>query len=636
MRSAVVALLGLLLATGAVAKPQSPDFHLCPKTAVCGTLVRPIDPSGQVKGTLAIGYRLYPHTDPNATPKETIVAQEGGPGFATHRSSAGYLTLFEPLRTDHDILMVDARGTGKTAINCPSLQHSPVRTPRDIGECGHLLGRAADYYGTRLAVQDMAAILDTLNIPVIDYYGDSYGTFFGQVFSAMYPTRLRAVVLDGAYPVIGETPWYSHAGEVVRKGFDEACQRAPYCASLPGSSLERIRKLVKTVRDAPITGRATDAEGHIRTVTADPGTVGNTLYDGTEGPVIYRDLDAAARALFDNRDTKPLLRLIAESNGNEDPVPPHDYSYGLFAAVSCMDYQQIYDMSVAPPERRIQRRAAIKNERASDPKVYDPLTIDEFQTVPQDISVLNLCIDWPIHNPPYTPGVPIPNGDGFTQAPTLVLNGELDMLTTAAEGAIVTAQYPHAQQLIVANSFHVDAIDDYDDCAQEIVRRFVENLDPGDTSCAANINAVRLVPFDAEQAADAIPAEPRGANAASKRQLSVASAAVQTAGDVIARWNINYSGKGLGLRGGAWSYTQPESVARWTLNGVRWTKDLAVSGTAVWDQKNGAIHTHLTFTDRNGDAGDLTADWNDRDHDAVATVKGTIGKSVVDATMPAP
>jgi hypothetical protein len=390
------------------------------------------------------------------------------------------------------------------------------------------------------------------------------------------------------------------------------------------------------VRDNPITGRATDAEGHVRTVTADPGTVGNTLYDGTEGPVIYRDLDAAARALFDNHDTKPLLRLIAESNGNEDPSPPHAYSYGLFAAVSCMDYQQIYDMSVAPPERRVQRREALKNERASDPKVYDPLTIEEFQTVPQDISVLNLCIDWPIHNPPYTPGAPIPGGDGFTKAPTLVLNGELDMLTTAAEGAIVTKQYPNARQLIVANSFHVDAIDDYDDCAQEIVRRFVETLDAGDTSCAANVNAVRLVPFFAERAADAIPASPRDANTASTRDLAVVSAAVQTAGDVIARWNINYSGKGLGLRGGSWSYTQPGWVARWSLSGVRWTKDLAVSGSAVWDQKNGAIRTHLTFTGRDGAAGDLTATWNDRDHDAVATVKGTIGKRVVSATMPAP
>ena len=206
----------------------------------------------------------------------------------------------------------------------------------------------------------------------------------------------------------------------------------------------------------------------------------------------------------------------------------------------------------------------------------------------------------------------------------------------AAEGAIVAAQYPHAQQVVVANSFHVDAIDDVDDCAREIVRRFVETLDAGDTSCAADINAVRLVPFFALHAADAIPARPRGANTALPRQLAVASAAVQTAGDVIARWNINYGGKGLGLRGGSWSYTQPGLVARWSLNGVRWTKDLAVSGSAVWDQEDGTIRARLTFTDRGGEAGALTASWNDRDRDAVATVKGTIGKRVVDATMPAP
>jgi pimeloyl-ACP methyl ester carboxylesterase len=629
---------GLLLAPGAGAKPLPPGerAHACPKKAVCGQVMRPLDPSGRVKGELAIAYRLYPHSDPNAPPKETIVAQEGGPGFATIRSSYGYEQLFAPLRTDHDLLMIDARGTGPTAIDCQSVQRSPVRTPRDVGDCGRALGHAADLYGTRLAVDDMAAVLDALNIRTIDFYGDSYGTFFGQVFSALYPGRLRAVVLDGAYPVIGETPWYSNAGNVVRKGFDEACERTPYCAGLKGSSLERIRKLVRYTRTAPISGRATDAEGHIQEVTADPGTIGNTLYDGTEGPVIYRDLDAASRAWFDSHDARPLLRLIAESNGNEDPTKPHDYSYGLFAAVSCMDYQQIYDMNSPVHQRPAERRAALEQERANDPDVYDPLTIDEFQTVPLDISVLNLCLDWPIRKPPYTPGQPIPSGTPFTQAPTLVMNGELDMLTTAAEGAVVTAQYPHARQVIVANSFHVDAIDDVDDCAQEIVRHFVTSLDAGDVSCAANVKAVRLVPFFAEHAADALPAAPRGGNTASRRQLALASAAVQTAGDVIARWYINYGGKGLGLRGGAWSYVQPDMVARWTLNGVRWTKDLAVSGTAMWDQRDGSIRTRLTFTDKGGAAATLTASWNDRDHDAVAKVSGTIGKQTVDATMPAP
>jgi pimeloyl-ACP methyl ester carboxylesterase len=640
MRIGAILATLIVLAGAASAKPMPGDKNAadhCPKDAACGSVLRPLDPTGQVKGKIAVFYRFYPHLDSGKPAAGTIVAQEGGPGFPTFKSAYGYLQLFAPLRADHDVVMVDARGTGKSgAIDCPSVQRSDVRKPADVGACGRRLGAAADLYGTRLAAEDMAAVLDALHIGKVDFYGDSYGTFFGQVFSALYPGRLRSVVLDGAYPVIGETPWYSNAGAVVRKGFDAACQRAPYCAALPGTSLDRIRELVEYVRKTPISGRAPDGEGEMRDATADPSSIGNLLYAGVSGPVNYRDLDAAIRAWFDNKDARPLLRLVAENDANEDPTPPLTYSYGLFSAVSCMDYQQVYDMTSPIPRRHAERLAALEAERGSNPKVYDPLTIAEFQTVPIDISVLNLCIDWPIHQPPYTPGLPIPKNAKFTQAPTLVMNGELDMLTTAAEGAIVTAQYPHGRQVIVANSFHVDAIDDYDDCASEIVRRFVETLDAGDTSCAANVNAVRLVPIFVRKAADAIAAQVASGNAASARELAFASAAVQTAGDALARWNINYSGHGVGLRGGHWSYRQPDLVARYALDGVRWAGDLAVSGTAAWDQRDGAIRAVLTFTDPDGGAARLVARWNDRDHDAVATLSGRIGGHRLEATMPAP
>jgi len=251
--------------------------------------------------------------------------------------------------------------------------------------------------------------------------------------------------------------------------------------------------------------------------------------------------------------------------------------------------------------------------------------------VPLDISVLNLCLEWPVHHAPYQPGRPIPDGAAFTTAPTLVINGELDMLTTAAEGAIVTSQYPGGRQVVVGNSFHVDAIDDVDGCASEIVRRFVATLDAGDTSCAAKVNPVRLVPFFAVHAADALAATPADGNAATARDLAVASAAVQTAGDVLARWNINYSGHGVGLRGGRWRYTQPALVAKFTLSRVRWTRDLAVTGTAVWDQRDGGIRAELTFSN-----GRVSAVWNDRETDAVASLRGRIGGRALRATMPAP
>ncbi|MEI9929555.1 MAG: hypothetical protein WDM89_03030 [Rhizomicrobium sp.] len=158
-------------------------------------------------------------------------------------------------------------------------------------------------------------------------------------FSALYPNRLRSVVLDSAYPVIGETPWYFHAGEVVRQGYEDACKRAPACAALPGTSLDRIRKLVAYLVVHPIHGKAPDGEGHVHPVTVTPAMIGQMLFDGTNGPINHRELDAAARALFDNRDAAPLIRLTSENMANEYPQDLKSYSYGLFAAVSCIDYQ---------------------------------------------------------------------------------------------------------------------------------------------------------------------------------------------------------------------------------------------------------------------------------------------------------
>jgi pimeloyl-ACP methyl ester carboxylesterase len=601
----------------------------------CGEIKRKLDPSGHVSGHIKIAFRFYTHI--NSGPAAgTIVAQEGGPGFPSIGSRAGYLALYAPLRTDHDLLMVDARGTGASGvIDCLPLQTQPNQTIAAVGACGRFLGAASVLYGTALAAADMVAVLDALGIGKIDYYGDSYGTFFGQTLAALYPNRIRSMVLDGAYPVIGESPWYPNAGAVIRTGFNLACQRTPYCAALPGTSLSRIETLMAALRQQPVRGHATDAEGQIEHAVADPSSIGLALYAGVSGPVNYRDLDAAIRALQDG-DKAPLLRLVAENNGSEAPGPPRPYSRGLFAAVSCMDYQQIYDMNAPLKLRLRQRDAAIAAEQSNDPGIYDPLTITEFQTVPIDISVLNLCLRYPTKNPPYPIGVPIPPTAHFTQAPTLVINGELDMLTTPAEGAITTAEFPHAQQIIIANSFHVDAIYDVDDCTQNIVRRFTANLDTGDTSCAAAVKPVRLVPFFPRHAKDAIPATPASGNAATSQDRSLASAAIQTAGDAMARWYINYSGHDAGLRGGTWDYTQPGTIARYTLNAVRWTNDLPISGTLTWNQITGAVTTQLTFTADDGTQGTIHGAWNDHESYTPATLSGTVEGHTLQATMPAP
>lgn len=604
--------------------------------AYCGTLMRPLDPSGRVPGNIPIAFAIYPHTETSVASGETIVAQEGGPGLPSIGSRAAYRALFKPLLAHHDLLLVDARGTGASGlIKCDPLQHQQVQTVAAVGECGALLGEAADLYGTGLAVEDMVAVLDSLDIGKIDYYGDSYGTFFGQVLAARYPDRLRAVVLDGAYPVIGESPWYPSGGEAVRFGFNAVCQRDAYCASLPGAALQRIDKLVKQLQSVPISGTAPDENGAPTPATADPSTVGLILYGGLSGPVNYRDLDAAIRAL-DQNDALPLLRLVAENYSGDGPEAAFPYSRGLYSAVSCMDYPQIYNMNQSFSQRLAERDAALAKEGLDDPGVYSPLTLAQFQTVSIDTSLLNYCLQWPVSHPPYPAGQPIAPHGQFTQAPTLVINGELDMLTPVQDGAVAAAQFPHGQQLVIANSFHVDALGDVDDCTQPIVRRFVETLDPGDTSCAARVKTVRMVPFFPLLAAQAIPAVPSSGNTAGTHALAIASAAVQTAGDVMARWYVNYTGTDTGLRGGNWSWEQPGNVATFRLKAVRWTTDLAVSGSLVWNQITGDVQAQLQFSANDGTIGTLAAHWNDHESALAAQLGGTVAGQTVAASMPPP
>src|SRR5450631_1638875 len=61
------------------------------------------------------------------------MAVEGGPGYPSTGSRAGYLTLFAPLLESYDVLLVDNRGTGKSqALDCEPLQNDGNGNLNDI------------------------------------------------------------------------------------------------------------------------------------------------------------------------------------------------------------------------------------------------------------------------------------------------------------------------------------------------------------------------------------------------------------------------------------------------------------------------------------------------------------------------
>jgi len=622
--------------------------HCAERPAYCGRIDRPLDPSGAIGGRISVYFEFYPHTavGPSAG---TLVATEGGPGYPATESREDYLALFRPLRATRDVVLMDNRGTGKSgAIDCPALQTAEQWTVELVGACGASLGERAALYSTAYAVDDLAAIIEALEVGPIDLYGDSYGTYFEQVFALRHPRALRSVVLDGAYPLNApDYPWYPTYAPAMRAKFDLACQRSASCARLPGSSLDHVLPTLEELRRAPFAAHAFDADGRERSFQADASRLAIVMFGSAPALATVKEVDAAARA-FQAGDRAPLLRLIAETlsgvDSRDPSADPTKWSAGLAAAVMCQDPPQIFDMRLAPAERAAARDRVLAERRRSFTDTYAPFTIDEYRGMPLDYSFLDQCLDWPVAPAGHPASQVVAADDTYPDVPVLVVSGELDNMTTIADGTAVARAFPRGRQVIIANGFHVNALPRArSPCGAELVRRFVETLEVGDTRCAAAAPPVRLLARFARHAAELEPAEGLASNQASDLQLRFLSAAVLTAGDIVTRLQMNSSGHGVGLRGGRFTVSERRGTQLVRLDAVRWTEDLAVSGTLEKTPGDGGqvrAHLRLSGTAPLSGAGRLDGTvevvWGDAAPEALADIRGTLGGARVIARMPAP
>lgn len=612
----------------------------------CGSIRRPLDPTGGVRGSITIGFEYYPRFDQRSPALGTILPQEGGPGYSSTGTRDGYLNVFGSLRERRDILIVDKRGTGTSdAVDCPELQTGDPSDPAALKACADQLGKKASLYGTHLAVDDIVAVMDAMQIGDVDFYGDSYGTFVGQVFAAWHPGRLRSLILDSAYPVRPPDIWFPTDWTTGRDGLDLVCERSPACRALRGKSTARIERLLREVRRQPISGVAPDSDGLPLEVTVDVSMLFLLMTNLGNSPITYRDLDAAARAWFDDRDSLPLLRLAAEYSTLfvSDAV---DFSYGQYQAVICAEYPLHYDLNDSPSKRRQQYARAIEAARQNRPDLFAPFTIDEALASNANFTPLATCLDWPKPPPAYPQGDPLPAHPKFPNVPTLVLSGDLDSVTSPQDAAQAAAQFPNVTHLVVPNLTHVTSYyysdvgylpdgGDTTHCVQRILRRFIAQLSLGDTSCIADVRPIRTVPRFAAAVDELEPVQPSGGNQAGARDLKLATGALDTVGDVFARFLVTY-GIGSGLRGGEFTYLLQPYGYEFDLNRVQWTDDLQVSGTMRWYVKSGEVVADVRLRQGGKNAGNLKITWNDVEKNAIATLTGKIGDKAVKAKRIAP
>jgi pimeloyl-ACP methyl ester carboxylesterase len=617
--------------------------------AWCGKLRVPFDRADPAAGTIPINFEWYPATQ---APVGTVVAMEGGPGYPSTGSRDYYLELFGALQRSRNLLLVDNRGTGASGlVNCRPLQRwhlalGDEEYDRRLAACGEQLNTArslpgggfvhgSDLYGTANAARDLADVLTALATGPVDLYGDSYGSYFGQTFAARYPRLLRSLTLDATWPVLGTDPFYVSTIETARIAFDLACRRSLACArAAPGSSMARIGALAERLRRAPVVGTTREPGSAPSTWRVDVGVLVALVNNAGSDAGVYRELDAAARAVLERRDNAPLLRLAAKSLYTDDGGPVREWSAGQYSAVSCTDYPQAFDMRAPPAVRRAQYQAAAG---ALPDGVFAPFTVAEWTTSP--VAEFDDCVNWPSpvrDDPPITGRPPLVP----PTLPVLVLSGGLDTLTTWTDGAVVAREMgPSARWVKVENTIHVTALADPYGCASGLVREFVrhpERLQAMDVSCAARIPEVRVVGDFPRRLSGTTPATPAKGNHAGATGLRLAAVGAAAVGDAIAQWWYLPGSRGHGLRGG-WFTTEGDTSVRLDLHKLRFVTDAVVDGQAAWNTTTGKVTARVVVKGPGGATTTLRLRWNDLARRSRATVTGHTGSGAqLSATLPAP
>jgi pimeloyl-ACP methyl ester carboxylesterase len=523
IRATLVAAAVLALAAPAHAKPR---LHRC-GGAVCGKLMRPLDPATPKGRKIAIGFKLYRVARPKGP---TIVAVEGGPGYPSIGSQVEYRGIYAPLLRERNLLLVDNRGTGSSAlIDCENLQRFSGRTSgpafaKRVGACAKRIDRrfgphASDLFATAYAVDDLAAVIRALGFGKVDMYGDSYGTFFVQHFMSRHPEALHSVVLDSAYSPRDLDPWYASSGEAARNALEIVS---------PGS----VSRLTQLLAALP------------------PGIgareVADMVQDSASDPVILRELDASVRAALAG-DAVPFRRLVKQSREWSHGTSTADYfSDGLYWAVNCVDLPQLFPY--AGP-----RRIPIE----SAPDAFRPFTPAQWLTISGYSQPYDGCLSWPapVKRPPPLPGSPLPGG-----VPVLIVGGDLDSLTPFADAQVFGPRLGANVSVVkLPNTVHVTSEGDTylvrgAACGRAVIRSFTRGA--LDTSCTAGIPPIRTPDFQAT--------DPKAIAA-----NALADAAVRSF----------YSESRKGLRGGRFTV----DGSKLTLRGVEFVPGVKVSGTGTFE-----------------------------------------------------
>lgn len=335
----------------------------------CGTVRVPIDYSHPTSGSIELALIRLPATGPRIGDLLTDPGGPGDSGVAFVRDD-GQTVFSARLRARFDIIGFDPRGVGASdpveCVDGPTMDHLVALNPNpstaaerqalidgaktfDAG-CEAHSGELLPFMSTLDAAKDMDRIRAALGDARLTYLGFSYGTFLGSTYANLYPTRVRAFVLDGALdPTLSFTDSLAAQAESFEGAlsrFLAACAQSPLCAFANGGQPQAaFTSLMSRIDQAPLPAlRSGDPRpvGPGETLTA----IAAGLYDQTSWPILAQGLAAAQSG------DGSILLAMADAYDQRAPDGTFTNIAAANTAVTCAD--SIVPTSVATYERLAQ------------------------------------------------------------------------------------------------------------------------------------------------------------------------------------------------------------------------------------------------------------------------------------------
>jgi len=340
----------------------------------------------------------------------------GGPGGSA-TDIAPYFEVFPALQQQHDVVLIDQRGTGYSA---PFLTIPRGQTYEGAKAGFTNAGIDVAAYNTTEDAADIADLRVALGYSQVVLFANSYGTFLAQEVMRSHPAGIASVVMDGVLPASDTfIPNFNHNALHGLNALFRDVRRTPAANRAFPNFSRTYFKLLRQLHSRPL--RMDD--GFKVTIDDFQGSIEALL----QSPERIKLIPLLTTEIAARRGSDFVKRYLDFKEG------PHDFALGMYLSVLGTDWNQPdwLNLTVQADSRLRPIIFRQTNARSS-------------------LSVVFGVQAWQVPYLPQATRTPLQS-----TIPTLLLAGEMEAQTPFNGASIVAAGLPNSFTLMFPRSGHI-------------------------------------------------------------------------------------------------------------------------------------------------------------------------------------